>query len=335
LGIKAEEMTDDVWEYVLTSTAPLPSDTKISLESMNKLRGEFTYFYPLDLRCSGKDLVTNHLTFSIYNHVALFPKDNWPRAIRANGHLLLNNEKMSKSTGNFLSLRQAIDKYGADAVRFSLADAGDSMDDANFLEKTADGAILRLFTEKEWMTETMASVATLRTGPYTWLDRVFMHEIAKNVQECYDNYEGMLFKMAVKSGFYELQNARNEYRKAVLTMETSMHRNLVIMYIEVQALVMAPVIPHWSDDAWTVVLGKKETVLKALWPVIGDIIGDDKGGESVLAAAFYIRTLVSKIRSHEDKIAMKRAKGKKIVGSSGTGDRKMILYVASGLEWWF
>jgi leucyl-tRNA synthetase len=84
-------MTDEVWEYVLSSTAPLPSDTAITLESMNKLRGEFTYFYPLDLRCSGKDLVTNHLTFSIYNHVALFPKENWPRAIRANCLTLSTN----------------------------------------------------------------------------------------------------------------------------------------------------------------------------------------------------------------------------------------------------
>jgi leucyl-tRNA synthetase len=25
--------------------------------------------YPLDLRVSGKDLVTNHLTFFVYNHV--------------------------------------------------------------------------------------------------------------------------------------------------------------------------------------------------------------------------------------------------------------------------
>jgi len=33
-----------------------------------------SYFYPLDLRVSGKDLIQNHLTFSIYNHCAIFPE---------------------------------------------------------------------------------------------------------------------------------------------------------------------------------------------------------------------------------------------------------------------
>ena len=35
-------------------------------------------------------------------------------------------------------------------MRLALADAGDSIEDANFVEKTADAAILRLFTLVEW-----------------------------------------------------------------------------------------------------------------------------------------------------------------------------------------
>jgi leucyl-tRNA synthetase len=45
---------------------------------------------------------------SLYNHTAVWPDrpDRWPRAIRCNGHLLLNGEKMSKSTGNFKTLTE-------------------------------------------------------------------------------------------------------------------------------------------------------------------------------------------------------------------------------------
>jgi leucyl-tRNA synthetase len=39
---------------------------------------------------------------------------------------MLNGEKMSKSTGTFLTLNEAISKFGADSVRIMLADAGDS-----------------------------------------------------------------------------------------------------------------------------------------------------------------------------------------------------------------
>lgn len=30
------------------------------------------YFYPTDLRVSGKDLVGNHLTFYIFTHIAIW-----------------------------------------------------------------------------------------------------------------------------------------------------------------------------------------------------------------------------------------------------------------------
>ena len=30
---------------------------------------EFTYWYPVDLRVSGKDLIQNHLTFFLYNPI--------------------------------------------------------------------------------------------------------------------------------------------------------------------------------------------------------------------------------------------------------------------------
>ena len=70
------------------------------------LRREFNYWYPVDLRVSGKDLIQNHLTYFLYNHVAIWPTPErgqeekegevcrWPGAVRANGHLLLNSEKV-------------------------------------------------------------------------------------------------------------------------------------------------------------------------------------------------------------------------------------------------
>lgn len=148
LGIQASEMTDQVWEYVLCD-GPLPQ-CSIPKEKLDTMKREFNYFYPLDLRVSGKDLIPNHLTFFIYNHVAIFPEKHWPLAVRSNGHLQLNGGKMGKSTGNFMTGSDAVIKYGADATRITLADAGDAIEDANFEESTANAAILRLFNLKEW-----------------------------------------------------------------------------------------------------------------------------------------------------------------------------------------
>jgi leucyl-tRNA synthetase len=71
LGIKAEDMTHACWEYVYKRGA-YPEGCAIPEKSLAKLRHEFEYWYPMDLRCSGKDLIRNHLTMSLYNHAAIW-----------------------------------------------------------------------------------------------------------------------------------------------------------------------------------------------------------------------------------------------------------------------
>jgi leucyl-tRNA synthetase len=62
---------------------------------------------------------------------------------------------MSKSTGNFMTLRECINKFGSDSMRIALGDAGDTLDDANFDETVANAAILKLFVLEEWIKKYM------------------------------------------------------------------------------------------------------------------------------------------------------------------------------------
>jgi len=73
------------------------------------------------------------------------------RSYFCNGYLNLNHEKMSKSTGNFMTINQCIKKFGSDATRVALADSGDSLDDANFEEPVANAAIMKLFVLEQWI----------------------------------------------------------------------------------------------------------------------------------------------------------------------------------------
>jgi leucyl-tRNA synthetase len=142
-------MTDEVWDW-LFADGPWPEHAPLPREKAEVLKHEFEYFYPLDIRSSAKDLIPNHLTFALYNHAALFPVDKFPLSMRANGHLMLNGKKMSKSTGNSLTMFESVAKFGADATRLSLADAGDGIEDANFEEKAANANILRVHTLLGW-----------------------------------------------------------------------------------------------------------------------------------------------------------------------------------------
>lgn len=108
---------------------------KIPQYKLDKCRESFLYWYPLDLRCSAKDLIKNHLTMALFNHAAIWDDEKfWPRSYYCNGYINVEGEKMSKSKGNFITLNQAIEEYGADAARIACAMAGDSINDANFTQ---------------------------------------------------------------------------------------------------------------------------------------------------------------------------------------------------------
>lgn len=304
LGIKAEDMTDEVWDFVLGG-GPFPADSSVPRDKADMMRREFLYFYPMDLRSSGKDLINNHLTFCIYNHAALFPEELWPRAIRANGHLMLNGAKMSKSTGNSLSLRQAVEKFGADATRVSLADAGDSIEDANFEEKTANANILRLHTLIDWCTEIMQQVRDnkLRTGACdSFWDKTFDNDMNVAIAAARDAYERAAYKEASKIGFYEFQSARDLYREA--TADVGMHADLVRRWIETQALLIAPIAPHFAEHVWKSILGHDSSVHYALFPE-----PTRPEDAAMTAAALYVRGTIKTIRDAEIAVTRRKAKG--------------------------
>lgn len=67
-------MIDEVWDYVFCRTQltdDIATKSGIPKETLEAMRRQFEYFYPLDLRCSGKDLIPNHLTFFLYNHIGM------------------------------------------------------------------------------------------------------------------------------------------------------------------------------------------------------------------------------------------------------------------------
>ncbi|KAI8627983.1 leucyl-tRNA synthetase [Xylariaceae sp. FL1651] len=299
--ISPEQMTEEVWDYVFKRTDTVNSDIpRIDLDAM---RREFSYWYPLDVRISGKDLVNNHLMFCLYHHVALFDQPYWPRGIRVNGHLMLNGEKMSKSTGNFLTLRDSVEKYGADATRISLADGGDGIEDANFEETVANATILRLYELRRWCQETVNDV-TLRAGELGLFDKMFLNELNILVSQTKQFYEDTSFKLALKSGFYDFIASRDWYRDITKAVGINMHRDLVKRYIELQALLLTPIAPHFSEYVYRDVLNHSNSVHNALYPEV-------EPADTTLTATFnYVRSVTSNITAAEGQQAKKLAKGK-------------------------
>jgi leucyl-tRNA synthetase len=96
LQISPSQLNDHVWDYVFMGAPYNAQVMPIVEEKLAQMRHEFKFWYPVDMRVSGKDLIQNHLSFYLFNHVAVWKEqpELWPLGVRANGHLMLNNEKV-------------------------------------------------------------------------------------------------------------------------------------------------------------------------------------------------------------------------------------------------
>jgi len=312
-GIKAEQLTPEVFDYIFLNKE-YPHDCSIAEETLAQLRKEFQYWYPLDIRVSGKDLVPNHLTFMLYNHTAIWEDDSskWPRGVRANGHLLLNSKKMSKNTGNFLTVVDSCALFGADASRIALAHAGDGNADANFSSDNANKAVLDLYSAHQWAKETLEG-GLLKDREESDIDRTFDSAMNQLIAKTDDAYERLCFREALVLALYELRSARDAYRLRIGA--DNMNRRLIERFIEVQALMMTPIAPHWAEQMWTL-LGREGFIVHASFPVPGPI-------DEVLLQQ---ETYITKVRDDF---------GKKVIS---TRSRKQvsqgIIYVATAWPEW-
>jgi len=77
--------------------------------------------------------------------------------------------------------------------------------------------------------ETMRNIAQPQ---YTYHDRVFENEINQSILLTDQHYENMHYRDALKTGFYDLQTARNRYRD-ITAIGDGMNWQLVQHFIEV------------------------------------------------------------------------------------------------------
>ena len=319
-GIAPEQLNDGVFNFIFLR-GPVPEGCTIPVATLEDLRSEFEYWYPMDLRVSGKDLIGNHLTMALYNHASIW-KDRpelWPRGYYTNGHVNLNNEKMSKSTGNFLMLEEAVEKFSADATRLALGFAGDTLENANFETDTANAATNMLFIEEKFVAEVLAEMAEgkLRSGDPLKMDTNTLNEIDRLVLETEAHFDKMMWRDGLNCGSAQLRLLRDFYRDWCTRSEVPMHEAVVNRYVEVSTLILAPVCPHFADKIWSTLLGRAGSVLRdAVWPTVSGPI-DAKASREMR----FLQKTVKNLRASAAKDKIK-------------APTKATIYIADGYSDW-
>jgi leucyl-tRNA synthetase len=257
--VQPQDLSDAAFDHVLLGQGSAQQAAKGTLtrDKLEAMRREFTYWYPLDFRNSGKDLVQNHLTFLVFHHIAVFPPEHWPKGISVNGWVMVDGQKMSKSLGNFVTLRQALDAHGTSAVRLALANAGEGLDDANFEQEFAAQAAKKL---KAWLAA-LEHAPPLRDGPDD-ADASFRSALARLVLQARQSMERAEFRTALKLAFFDLPR---EWQWYLRRSGGRGRRELWERHRDAAIRLMVPFVPHVAEEAWQRA-GHKGFVIDAGFP---------------------------------------------------------------------
>ncbi len=272
-GIQYNQLTDAVFDYVFMSIGEpnkIAQEAGLNPEVLERMRNEFLHFYPLDSRHSGRDLVPNHLTFMIFIHTAIFPEKLWPRQILVNGSVLMEGQKMSKSFGNIIPLREAIKIFGADPLRIAVLAAAELLQDADFSSALARSVSDRLERFYRFAIETTQMARDIADGPLTLIDRWVLSRLQEHIKMATEAMDKLMVRKAIHSALYMLDQDFQWYlRRIAGEKETPERRGAVAKVfnevLDAQVRMLAPITPHICEEVWEK-MGRESFVSLASWP---------------------------------------------------------------------
>ncbi len=262
--ILAENMNDEFFNYIFYGNGNseiIAKNAKITIEKLEEIRKEFLYFYPVDSRHSGRDLVPNHLTFFVLNHVALFPKENWPKEIVVNGSVLMDGKKMSKSMGNIIPLRDAVKKYGADPIRLSILISAELLQDADFNAESISGIKNRLQSMYDECVK-FNNPGKIGTEPEdVWI----LSKLSKLIFEVTESMEKMRLRESLHHILYGFDSDLQWYMKRASAKNRNDISGVLNRVLATRISMLSPFAPHIAEEMWEK-LGNSEMVSRSSWP---------------------------------------------------------------------
>lgn len=264
-----ENLPDSFFNYAFLgegSPDVITRETGISKRIIEGIRKEFTYFYPVDMRHSAKDLVSNHLSMFIFHHTALFPRNFWPKGIVANGFVLMERAKMSKSLENIIPLRQAVAKFGADPLRIGVLATAELNQDTDFSESlvaTIQERLVNLLAQSRKLGRRRISGKSSSST----LDKWMLSRLNSAVQSATTAMEKLRVREVINTILYNIDNDTAWYQRRLGPRKRANEsRDRILRQVfNIKAQLIAPLSPHVAEEMWTS-LGNKGMVTKADWP---------------------------------------------------------------------
>jgi leucyl-tRNA synthetase len=259
--VKFDQLVPEVFDFVFLgkgADAHVAKLSGIDLKLLNSMRSEFLYWYPVNLRNSAKELIPNHLTFYAFHHAALFEEKLWPSGFSVNGMIEIEGQKMSKSRSIFITWRQALEQYGADALRATLALAADGMDDADWKVKNAEDMKFKIESLFPFMEKALRD--TEKRDP-DHLDRWLISVMRNRVETVTSSLETMKIRKALSVALLDVWNDIRWY----LRREEHPRRQTLELVSETWIRLLSPFVPFAAEEL-NQRMGGKGMITTADWP---------------------------------------------------------------------
>jgi leucyl-tRNA synthetase len=195
--IKPEEMTNEFFDYVFLGKGK--SQSKL----WDTIKSDVDYWYPVDINLGGKEHKTVHFPVFLMNHVAVMPKDKWPRGIFVHWWVTQKGkEKISKSKGGAEHISEAATTYGVDAMRLYYAHVG-----SPFVDVEWDPEVVTKYKNRvanAW--KLITQIGKLKDKSDENLDNWLKSTLHRTIKKTTDAFEIFNLRVATNEIFFEFQN---------------------------------------------------------------------------------------------------------------------------------
>jgi len=261
-GIRPDILEPEVFDYVFLGQGDVnevSAKSGIPASVLEEMRREFIYWYPVDQRHTGIPHVSNHLTFYILHHIALFPGEQWPRVISLNETVIREGAKMSKSKGNVIPLRHITTMYSADLFRLYIAWAAelDSVLDWREAEVLRVLDSIMRFTS---IAKQVVEAVCVERGDDIFT-RWFMSKFSEIIGKATSMLENMEIRKYIQYAFFDMLVLVDKYRELKGPDYTCGVKEILKEWITL----LNPVIPHLTEEinSW---LGRGGYLSVSSWP---------------------------------------------------------------------
>lgn len=275
--IEPHYLKEEVFDYIFLGKGDPKNiaNKGISKDLLEKMRKEFDYWYGQDMRASAKELIPNHFTYSIFHHVAIWPDEpkRWPKAYTINGMQQMYGQKMSKSKGNYITIQEAIEKYSADAMRITLMDSTEGMDDPDWTEKATIAWRNKLDHIYKIVKDNYG-----KGKKEVKLDKWLISRMQEHIKSITEHLENVRTKSAVTVLHLMLNDIQWYLRRTPVGKGFD-------YAIEVFIKCLSPFAPFICEEMWEQ-MGKKGFISLAEWPKV-----DREVDKEILQLENFVKTL--------------------------------------------